>query len=169
MAKYRPVANCRHLHLNAMPQLCISCQGCWGGLSTSYYIGSKQTQELLGRAKFQGSLLQPGAGVQVSILEQRCGCRHTRGGHVPRSTDPAHIPADIQHPPDRVLSPRGWNGGEHFTPSVLVEISSSLQLPFISASDSAGPEGLTSAPRWAPSKKRFMVKSAPRLCCAACA
>lgn len=110
MAKYRPAANCRHLHLYAMPQLCISCQGCWGGLSTSHYMGSKQIQELLGRAQFQGSLFQPGAGVQVSILEQRCGCRHMRGGHVPRSTDSAPIPADIQHHPDIVLSPRGWRG-----------------------------------------------------------
>lgn len=80
-------------------------------------------------------------------------------------TYPSGHPTSSRHSSE----PQGLEGGEHFTPSVLVEISSSLRLPFISASDSAGPGGLMSAPRWAPSKRRFMVRSAPRLCCAACA
>lgn len=129
--------------------------------------GSKRTQELLGGVKFQVSLFQLGAGEQASVLEQRRGWRHVRGAHVPRSTDSAHISADIQHHPDIGLSPRVWRGKDALLPSVPVKMSSCLRLRFISASDSAGPVGLMTARHWGPSKKRFTVRSAPQtaLCC----
>lgn len=136
-------------------------------LSTSCYTGSKQTQELLGGVKFQVSLFQLGTGKQANVLEQRRGWRHVRGAHKPRNTDSAHIPADIQHHPDIGLNPRVWRGKDALLSSVPVEMFSCLRLRFISASDSAGPVGLTTAPRWGPSKKRLTVRSAPQtaLCC----
>lgn len=145
----------------------ISCRGCWCGLSTSHYMGSKQTQELLGGVKVQVSLFQLGAGEHASILEQRHGWRHVRGAHMPRNTDSARIPADIQHHPDTGLNPGVWRGKDASLPSVPDDMSLCLQLRFISASDSAGPVGLMTAQHWGTNKKRFTARSAPQtmLCC----
>jgi len=122
--------------------------------------GKEADTGIVGGNKVSGKFVSVRRWQAGEHLEQRRGWRHVRGAHASGHTHSAH-PGRRPAPPRHSSEPWGLEGGKDaLKPSGPVKMSLCLQPRFISASDSAGPVGSTTARRWGPSKERLAVRSA---------